>query len=948
MSNNVAVATVNEGAVVVVNHTDLVAQINALSDGASGVFALPAEGIEGGDVIVISNRHVTLISAEPSNRATYLQSTPYQRHFILDGENSSLTLKNVILNGGWDGEETGIGRGGVRVENGALLVLEEGSKITGCYWNLDWSIQRPLHEREGGGVFMDGGRDSGEEKSRLIMHEGSEISGNIARGMGGGVYSLRHGSVEMHGSIISNNTAGNTGGIALEYRSTLVMNGGTIHSNSTEYGGAVHVGTYATFEMHGGTINNNVTEDQGHGGYGGGVYLCWGSTFTMYDGEITENTASWEGGGIYMLFGRFTMYGGTISGNVAGERGGGITTWALDTLTIHGGTISHNEAQYGGGVYKRVSRFPDERLAGLFTMTGGEITNNRAERGGGVFLSKNAEMNMQGGTIANNTAERELTALHGSLNAPLEAEIGFGGGIYATGEASLTMHDGLITNNKACEDGGGVRITSSSLFTMNNGTIDGNIAGGDGGGIWLGAGHCEEGSGAAWQHGRATIYAGSITNNIAGGDGGGIFTQKHRYEPRLDATDYDNLEIHEPVLFEGNSACRSSIPPLNSEVLKHINFARSSISKNDGFYHILNNYDINYYIPSHRVTYVGYYPDGGSHVVRVSDREKAPELVPKNRDGHDFIGWDTEDNERWNFDTPITQDLYLYAKFVSRPTVTPSPATGGGGSSPGGGSPSPSPSPEPSPNPNLMIPMSRWHQAYLVGFEDGTIRPSDNITRAEAATIFFRLIEDEFRVSVWAQTNNFPDVDSSDWFNNAVSTMVNVGIIRGDDWGFYNPRAPITRGEFAAMISRFTDIISEESYAFNDIDGHWAANYINLAYFLGWVQGDDWGDFRPNSHITRAEATAVVDRMMSRVLRSREDLLPNMKSWPDNVNENAWYYLHIQHATNAADFERIDNTHIRWTQLWPHFDFTILERPNACATDIFPVRTLWMQQKLAR
>ena len=286
------------------------------------------------------------------------------------------------------------------------------------------------------------------------------------------------------------------------------------------------------------------------------------------------------------------------------------------------------------------------------------------------------------------------------------------------------------------------------------------------------------------------------------------------------------------------------------------------------------------------------------------------------------------------------------------PIPTPVPPTGGGGGGGGGGTP-PTPVPTPTPTtpgaslpPGLIIPMSQWHAAYLVGYEDGEIRPQRPVSRAEVATIFFRLISDEYRVAVWRQDNPFPDVNINDWFNNGVSTMVNAGLMRGDDWHLFRPNDFITRAEFAAVASRFTEMVSTGTPMFEDVAGHWAENYINIAAEMGWFQGYEDGEFRPNNLITRAETATIVNRMLNRVLGSTEDLLPNMVRWPDNSNPNAWYYLAMQQATNSADYERRENgINIRWTAMWPHFDFTILERPHSRAEDVFPARAIWFQLK---
>jgi|GEM_PF-7092709 len=228
------------------------------------------------------------------------------------------------------------------------------------------------------------------------------------------------------------------------------------------------------------------------------------------------------------------------------------------------------------------------------------------------------------------------------------------------------------------------------------------------------------------------------------------------------------------------------------------------------------------------------------------------------------------------------------------------------------------------------------HIAYLVGFPDGTIRPNSTITRAEVATIFFRLLDDNYRTQMWRQSNPFRDVASANWFNNAVSTLANADIVEGFPDGTFRGTQAITRAEFVTIVARFLD---DTSYAgsdrFNDISGHWAREYINAVGQHDWIVGFGGGDFRPNQSITRAEAAAIVNRMLNRQPQSVYDLLPDMVTWPDNMNENAWFYLYIQEATNSHDFEmKADGVHERWTELKEPRDWTSLERPNSRPHDI--------------
>jgi len=237
---------------------------------------------------------------------------------------------------------------------------------------------------------------------------------------------------------------------------------------------------------------------------------------------------------------------------------------------------------------------------------------------------------------------------------------------------------------------------------------------------------------------------------------------------------------------------------------------------------------------------------------------------------------------------------------------------------------------------NLGVLFSPIHEAYLVGFPDGTIRPNSSITRAEVATIFFRLLEDDYRAQIWSQQNSFNDVAATNWFNNAVSTLTNADIVEGFPDGTFRGNQAITRAEFVTIIARF---ISEPAHTgsdrFNDISEHWARESINAVGHYDWIRGFAGGEFRPNQSISRAETAAIINRMLERQPESTADLLPGMVVWSDNMNQNAWFYLYIQEATNAHDHEmKADGIHERWIELREPRDWTVLERPNSRPQDI--------------
>lgn len=215
------------------------------------------------------------------------------------------------------------------------------------------------------------------------------------------------------------------------------------------------------------------------------------------------------------------------------------------------------------------------------------------------------------------------------------------------------------------------------------------------------------------------------------------------------------------------------------------------------------------------------------------------------------------------------------------------------------------------------------HFNYVVGYPDGTIRPEGKITRAEVAAIFFRLLTDDARAEFDCRDNDFTDVEDGAWYNRSISTLAKAGILSGYLDGTFKPNAPITRAEMASIIARF-DKLTETGKTFNDIEGHWAQKYIELAATKGWLSGDGDGNFRPNDNIKRDETFAMINRVLERQVETVKDLLPQseMNMWIDNMDEGAWYYKDVQEATNYHKCERIDQSiYEKWTAKIPDIDW---------------------------
>ena len=219
------------------------------------------------------------------------------------------------------------------------------------------------------------------------------------------------------------------------------------------------------------------------------------------------------------------------------------------------------------------------------------------------------------------------------------------------------------------------------------------------------------------------------------------------------------------------------------------------------------------------------------------------------------------------------------------------------------------------------------HYAYIIGYGNNDVRPQNNITRAEVATIFFRLLTDETREANMTKSNGYNDVKDGDWFCCAVSTLSKMGIIKGYEDGSFKPNDPISRAEFAAIAARFDPDGDKTPASFADVTSHWAKDEISIAANHGWIKGYEDGSFKPDQKITRAETMTLVNRVLNRLPETKDDLHKDMKTWVDNMDETAWYYLAVQEATNSHYFKNKTGTKFeQWTDLRDTRDWSELEK----------------------
>jgi len=215
------------------------------------------------------------------------------------------------------------------------------------------------------------------------------------------------------------------------------------------------------------------------------------------------------------------------------------------------------------------------------------------------------------------------------------------------------------------------------------------------------------------------------------------------------------------------------------------------------------------------------------------------------------------------------------------------------------------PSVTPAKDPKIPEQLVEEHISYITGYEDGTVRPNNKITRAEVATILYNLLTDEMKEKHSTHENDFTDVHEHMWYNMPISTLVNMMLLSGYDDGTFGPNKYITRAEMAAILARFeVDVPLKDDVAFDDVDSSWAKDQIMLVARRGWINGYPDGTFRPDAHITRAETMAMINNMLHRNPKTLDDLHADPKYWEDNSELDEWYYIHVQEATKTHSHDR--------------------------------------------
>lgn len=200
------------------------------------------------------------------------------------------------------------------------------------------------------------------------------------------------------------------------------------------------------------------------------------------------------------------------------------------------------------------------------------------------------------------------------------------------------------------------------------------------------------------------------------------------------------------------------------------------------------------------------------------------------------------------------------------------------------------------------------HDAYIAGYPDGLVGPNYTLTRAEAAQIIYKLMTDESKAQYAKKAGKtFIDVSKDHWAYDAITMMTKASILVGMGDGRFAPDAVMTREQFATMIAQLFMIEVNQpiaGYIFKDLNGGFADKYISVLYALGIIDGKGNNMFGPKDSLTRAQAIAIINKMIGRLPASTSfgAVADQMKTWPDNMDTSAWYYAAVQEATNSHDY----------------------------------------------
>lgn len=697
-----------------------------------------------------------------------------------------------------------------------------------------------------------------------------------------------------------------------------------------------------------GSITGGVGSKDHNFCFGGGVFIV-DATVTLSNLTISKNCADREydetanydrtgGGGIASVKANLTLNNVTVTNNYTKNcsGGGGICTLG-GILTINNATIANNESDdEGGGIFAENTVVEIQKAV---------IRNNCASLAGGIYIVNDEDIinvgeNYQLGTKVVNIPDKDSVISYATIESNTASSIG--GGLYIGGQNELTISNSTISGNNGSAQGGGIVAYSPAELVLDNMDVFQNEAAA-GAGLFA----------YATASGNTHITLKNKTdfmNNTADGFGGGLYIQKlSGNQPVVDvensalynntaATAGDDLLLSGatytlPVASQmpGDKKLASDgeditgwyhdgwykwNPTANDGKGDYEEIGRWTVDTADEYKPVANDSQAISLKAAHAQMFTVTYTDGVNHeevfkdqVYKVAKGSATPGFDgdTPTRSGYTFMGWSPTVAET------VTADVTYIAQWKRN----------------GGHHPSKPDNTVEIPDEDALGLNTDDHFAYIIGYPDGTVQPNGQITRAEATTIFFRLLTEESRSANLTKTNGYTDVAFDAWYNTAVSTMTKAGIVDGYPDGTFRPDAPITRAEMAKIISLFAKLDKSES-RFSDIAGHWAEAYIRLAAGNGWIAGYPDGTFGPQRNITRAETATMINRVLDRVPSEESHLLSRgvMQIWPD-ANPGDWFYFAMQEATNSHDYERNAKwaaADEQWTALRETRDWSQLEK----------------------
>ena len=862
-----------------------------------------------GNLVLTGDKSVTLAGKadETAKKITYQKDTSTDLYMIEVGvENGTATATNLTLeNMTIDAEAQDIRC--IRVCPESQLTLENGATV--CNGR---AVHRSGHSGNtgtndwGGGIVVD-------STAKLIMNDGSAVTDCFAE-QGGGIY--LSGEMELNGGMLSGNTAV---GDYFDTDHTQSAHGGAIliRANRADYDESYDAPAKLT--MTGGNIQNNKAASD-RSAFGGAVAILGTpknsvdltNEFIMTGGTISGNTAGY--GGAISVYAADRYWNGNasvkISGNAeitqnTGRNGGGaIALWTSKAddyssiVEMSGGTISENETfSKGGGVF----------LYGKgdsFYMTDGKISDNVAKQGGGISISDtDAAAYLLGGTIQDNKATEGYPHYDDASERSYYGNAVFqDGSLYLDGTKANISGDirigcrfdtsgGVSTNRFVALVGASDTMNDYELTSFESESLDGRVVVAPGT-ITYGTETYSVADAEPYLSHFTHNHKEIVTNTEYEAETGTSSQPKSlvlhgfsvTYTDGIGGTSFadevtSDLRRGTPTpAFTGGTPTRSGYtftgwePSVAATVTDNAVYT-AQWAKNSSSSH-------------HSTRYTLHYESNGGTAYkdeRYSSGTKVTLDKTPTRESYTFTGWyaDKELTQKIS-SIKMTSEKTVYAGWKA--STVPDMLNGDD------------------------------HYAYVVGYSDGTVRPNANISRAEVATIFFRLLKKEVRDGNLTTENIFADVTNGQWHNKAISTMAKLGIVKGRRADSFDPDASITRAEFAAICARFNTKPVENSGSFSDISGHWAENEIERAAAFGWISGYPDGTFRPDARITRAEAMTMINRVLCRMPQSESDLLNSMVTWPDNKPSD-WHYLAVQEATNSHDFNRQGEVGESWTKL---------------------------------